>query len=114
MVEYAIKNEIIFSNNGTYLEKINAIAEKIHLFGGTNIFFDKDDFYFGGLNLLEIKHNILKFLDWNTNVVYVFPLNFFSDCFLFQVLIAYINKCKKQLTENAFKELEKYLEEKFA
>ena len=114
MVEYAIKNEILFSNEGTYLEKINTITEKIRLFGGTDIVFSTKDFCFGGLYLFEIRYNILKFLDWETDVTYSFPLNFFSDCFLFQVLIHYINTCKEQLTEDAFKEIEKYLEEKFA
>ena len=113
MVEYAIKNEILFSDEGTYLEKINAIAEKIILFGGTCVIFTKKDFYFGGLYLFEIKPYYAVFLDWDSDVTYKFPLNHFSENFLFQMLIHYINGCKEQLTDNAFKELEKYLEEKF-
>ena len=114
MGEYIISNKIFFSNKGSYQEKIDAITEKVMLFGGTSIFFNKDAFYFGGLRLFYIKYGTAVFTDKDNKTTYHFGLHSFSDNFLFNLFITYINTCKEQLTEDAFKEIENYLEEKFA
>ena len=113
-VTYVISNRILLSDKGDSRDKINAINSKISTFGGTYIFFDKDVFYFGGLHLSCITYDTANFIDYNTNVVYKFPLANFSEKFLFSMLIAYLVECKKSLTKKAFDEIVKDLEEKFA
>ena len=114
MVKYIISNEILFSNKGSYRDKINAISSKLNSFGGTYVFFDKDEFYFGGLSLSCINYDVASFRDYSTDYTYNFSLNSFSDSFLFDLLICFLNECKEQLTENSFNKIVKYLEEKFA
>ena len=114
MVKYCIDDKIIFSDKGDFRYKINVIASKLNSFGGTYIFFDRGLFYFGCLSLYSINYNAVQFIDYSTNCTYSFSLNQFSNSFLFTLFITFLNQCKKSLTENAFEEIVKELEEKLA
>ena len=93
----------------TVTDKLNAITEKINIFGGTMVLFNIDAFRFGRLSLQQVRHNELVFRDYNLNSSYYFPFSAFNDTFLESVYISYLAACRENLTESAHKELQEVI-----
>ena len=99
-------------------EKILAIREKIMVFGGTTISLEncntimgfgrprnRDDYYM----LRDITADG-KLVGRNSegHMISV-PIHWFSESYLVFVLGGYVRACKEQLTDSAYKEIEKII-----
>ena len=104
-----------YTKKKSWIEIINAITEKINCFGGTMIVFPLDKFSLGNdLFVYHIFYDKVRFYCEDSNTYIDIALNRFSESYLYALYISYMNECKFQLTDKAYKEIEKYLEEKFA
>ena len=99
----------------TNAEKILAIRDKIIIFGGTCISLEKsntivgfnkprkhDDYYM--FRDVTADGKILGRTD-SGNVITI-PVHWFSETHLGHILNSYLNACKEQLSDSAFKEIE--------
>lgn len=93
----------------TVIDKLNAITEKINLFGGTMVLFEMGTLMLGRLSLYQVRYDELVFRDYNLNSFYYFPLSVFNDTFLESVYVSYLTACRENLTESAHKELQEVI-----
>lgn len=98
----------------TYAEKIQAIRDRITLFGGTLVSLNGcstivgynknvgEDYYM----LYDITVNGHIIGKTKSGSIIKIPINWLSEFYLHSVYDSYMKACKEQLTENAFSEIE--------
>lgn len=98
------------------IEKIKAIRHQINLFGGVVISFRKTSSILGFgkydyFMLADITADGFIIGENNDGVMVKMPLEWLSENYLYQIYLSYINLCKEQLSESAYKEIEKIVGE---
>ena len=99
-----------------YVEKIKAISKRINVFGGTTVSF-KDSKHIIGFNKYAIGENYYMFRGFTMDDKVIgrsdrgeeirIPLHWLSEMYLYGIYDEYMKACKEQLSESAYKEIEK-------
>ena len=98
-----------------YADKIKAISRRINQFGGTIVTFGNSNLIIGFNKELGENYYMFRGFTMDDKVIgrsgkgeeIHIPIHWLSDTHLYAIYIEYMKACKEQLTESAYKEIEK-------